>query len=260
MLKRISLICLTCVVLGAVSPGYGQSLSKCFRADWLQGERGVNLTINGNKVSGVFKVGSDDHSPDREYEFTGTRRGNTLTVAFADNQLPDVTPSEMKSLVWTLVQGRGQELLRIKFYGKNYDTNKYETSFSYFEACATGYAALVKTAQTVQFARGASSASVQLGSLDGFQGMKEPATFLIKAAKGQALEIKAEGCTVEVYLPDKTLYQFVEWSDKTEKTYASARIDGMSIAALPLTGTYLVVLRKPAENMRPETVTFKVTD
>jgi hypothetical protein len=260
MLRRISQGCLMLVVVGAVSPGYGQSVSKCFRADWLQGERGVNLNISGNKVSGAFTVGTDDHSPDRSYEFTGTRRGNTLTVAFADNQLPDVTPSEMKSLVWTLVQGRGQELLRIEFYGKNYDTNKYETSFSYFAACASGYAALVKTAQTVQVARGASSASVPLGSLDGFQGMKEPATFLIKAAKGQALEIKAEGCTVEVYLPNKTLYQYVEWSDKTEKTYASARIDGMSIAALPLTGTYLVVLRNPAENMRPQIVTFKVTD
>ena len=260
MLKRISLVCLTCVLLGAVSPGYGQSVSKCFRADWLQGERGVNLKISGNKVSGAFTVGTDDHSPDRSYEFTGTRRGNTLTVAFADNQLPDVTPSEMKSLVWTLVQGRGQELLRIKFYGKNYDTNKYETRFAYFETCATGYAALAKTAQTVRFAKGANSTSVQLESLAGLQTMKEPATFLIKATKGQALEIKADGCTVEVYLPNKTLYKYVEWADKTEKTYATTRIDGMSIAALPLTGTYLVVLRKPAENMRPETVTFKVTD
>jgi hypothetical protein len=261
-MKNISVIGLVCFMLSAVSLAGAQSLSKCFRADWLQGERAVNLTINGSKVAGTFIVrGSDDAtSADKEYKFTGTRRGNTLTVAFAGNKLPDVTPSEMKSLVWTLVQARGQERLRIKFYGKNYDTNKYETSFSYFESCAPSYAALAKTAQAVQFAKGANSASAQLQSLVGFQAMKEPATFLIKAFKGQALEIKADGCSVEVYLPNKTLYKYVEWSNQTEKTYASIRIDGMSIETLPLTGTYLVVLRKPAESMRPETVTFKVTD
>jgi hypothetical protein len=136
MLKTIPLVCLMCVVLGAVSSGYGQSVSKCFRADWLQGERAVNLTISGSKVSGTFIVrGGDGTTADKEYKFNGSRRGNTLTVAFAGNKLPDVAPSEMKSLVWTLVQRRGQELLRIKFYGKNYDTNKYETAFSYFESC-----------------------------------------------------------------------------------------------------------------------------
>lgn len=262
MVKRVALVWLTCVVLSAVSPGYGQSVSKCFRSDWLQGERAVNLTISGSKVSGTFIVGGGDHhtSADKEYKFTGTRRGNTLTVAFAGNKLPDVAPSEMKSPIWTLVQSRDRELLRIKFYGKNYDTNKYETRFDYFESCAPGYAALARTAKTVQFAKGANSASVELQSLVAFQSMKEPATFLINAFKGQVLEIKADGCSVEVYLPNKILYKYVEWSDKTEKTYASTRIDGMSIEALPLTGTYLVVLRKPAANMRPETVTFKVTD
>jgi hypothetical protein len=258
-MKRLSLIYMVCLSLAACSVASGQGLAKCFRADWLQGERSVNLMIVGSKVSGTFIVSGGDEL-DKEYRFTGTRRGNTLTVAFAGNKLPDVAPSEMKGLIWTLVQARGQEMLRIKFYGKNYDTNKYETSFGYFELCATDYAALAKTAQTVQFAKGANSASVQLESLAEFQAMKAPATFVIKASKGQALEIKAEGCTVEIYLPNKTLYQYVEWSNKTEKTYATTRIDGMSIEALPLTGPYLVVLRKPAENMRPETVTFKVTN
>lgn len=134
MLKRTTLIYLACVVLGAASSGYGQSVSKCFRAGWLQGERAVKLTISGSKVSGTFIVEGGD-GPSTEYKFTGTRRGSVLTVAFAGNKLPDVAPSEMKSLVWTLVRRRGQELLRIKFYGKNYDTNKYETSFGYFETC-----------------------------------------------------------------------------------------------------------------------------
>lgn len=259
-MKNISVAGLLCFMLGAVSLISAQGVSKCFRAEWLQGERAVNLTINGSSVSGTFTVVAGDQSAaDKNYKFTGTRRGNSLTVKFADNQLPDVAPSEMKSLVWTLVQAGGQESLRIQFYGKNYNTNKYETRFDSFESCTPGYASLAKTAQAVQFAKGANSASVQLQSLAGFQAMK-PAAFLIKAAKGQALEIKADGCSVEVYLPNKTVYKYVEWSNKTEKTYGTSHIDGMSIETLPLSGTYLVVLRKLAENMRPETVTFKVTD
>ena len=133
-MKRIALVCLACVVLGAASPANGQSVSKCFRAGWLQGERAVKLTISGSKVSGTFIVEGGDE-PSKEYKFTGTRRGSVLTVAFAGNKKPDVAPSEMKSLLWTLVRRRGQELLRIKFYGKNYETNKYESSFAYFEGC-----------------------------------------------------------------------------------------------------------------------------
>jgi hypothetical protein len=248
-------------MLSVTSLASGQGLSKCFRAEWLQGERAVNLTINGSNVSGTFTVQTGDQAvPQKSYKFTGTRKGNTLTVVFADHKLPDVAPSEMKSLVWTLMQARGQESLRIQFYGKNYDTNKYETRFDYFESCTPGYAALATTAKTVQFAKGASSASVQLQSLAGFQAMKEPATFLIKASRGQALEIKADGCSVEVYLPNRTIYKYVEWSSKTEKTYGTTHLDGMSIEKLSLTGAYLIVLRKAAENMRPETVTFKVTN
>jgi hypothetical protein len=112
-----------------------QSYSKCFRAEWLQGERTVNLTINGNKVSGTFTAGSADDPDRKTYSFAGTRRGNVLTVAFAENKRPDVSPSELKSLVWTLVRRGNQELLRIKVFGKNYKTNKYEDTFAYFEHC-----------------------------------------------------------------------------------------------------------------------------
>ncbi len=83
---------------------------------------------------------------------------------------------------------------------------------------------------------------------------------MINAAKSQSLEIRADGCTIGVYLPSRRIYEFVEWEDKGEKTFASPRIDRMLIEALPETGTYLIVLRKPSENMRPETVTFKATN
>jgi hypothetical protein len=131
-MKTLALFIL--ILVGAVVCT-AQSKSKCFRAEWLQGERSVNLTINGNKVSGTFAVGSGDDPDRKTYSFSGTRRGNLLTVAFAENKRPDVSPSELKSLVWTLVRRGNQELLRIKVFGKNYNTNKYEDSFAYFEPC-----------------------------------------------------------------------------------------------------------------------------
>jgi hypothetical protein len=258
-MKNISVIYLICIFLCAASSANAQSVSKCFRADWLQGERAVNLKINGSKVTGTFSVaGGDDHAT---YKFSGTLKGHTLTVAFDANRLPDVAPSEMKSLTWTFAKSGEKELLRIKFHGKNYKTNKYEDSFADFESCDdAGYAALATTAQTVHFAKGTNSATVGLASLADFQAMKSPATFLISAARSQSLEIRADGCTIEVYLPNKKLYEFVEWENKGEKSFAGSHIDRMLIKALPLNGTYLIVLRKPSENMRPETVTFKATN
>lgn len=135
-MKLHSLLSLTCVLLGAATLANGQSVSRCFQSDWLQGERAVKLSLNGNRVSGIFIVKGADEA-DKEYQFTGTRRGNSLTVAFAGNHLPDVAPSEMKSLVWMLVRVRGRELLRIKFYGKNYETNKYRSRFVYFAVCGS---------------------------------------------------------------------------------------------------------------------------
>lgn len=122
-LSLIFLLILLCSTLCAA-----QTETKCFGAEWLQGDRSVNLAITGSKVTGTFVVSSGDDAP-QSYNFSGTRRGNLLIVAFADGKLPDVSPSEIKSLVWTLTKdGR----LRIKVFGKNYQTNKYENSFAYF--------------------------------------------------------------------------------------------------------------------------------
>jgi hypothetical protein len=265
-MKKVSMAYLLCIFLAACSIASAQSVSKCFRADWLQGERTVKMEIQGSKVTGTFSVsngGGEQASDGTDYKFSGTLKGNTLNVAFARNKLPDVSPSEMKSLVWTLVKAGDQESLRIKVRGKNYNTNLYEDSFADFESCdALDYAAFAKTAQTVRFAKGARSASFNLTARKEFQAMAAPATFLISVAKSQSLEIRADGCTIEVYLPNKKPYEFVEWENesKTERTYASSQIDTMLIESLPQTGAYLIVLRKPTENMQPEKVTFKATN
>jgi hypothetical protein len=124
------LLIFTCGVICAA-----QTRLKCFRSEWLQGERSINLTISGSKVSGTFAVGPSDDPAAKIYRFSGTRRGKVLTIAFAADKRPDVSPSEIKSLVWKLIKKGGREFLQVKVFGKNYETNKYENSFVDFEPC-----------------------------------------------------------------------------------------------------------------------------
>ena len=235
-------IILICILPGASANAQG--VSKCFRADWLQGERVVNFRINGSKVTGTFVVGGGggDTPSDATYEFSGMLRGDTLTVEFAGGKLPDVSPSEMKSLVWSLVRAGGTETLRIKFSGKNYDTNKYEVSFADFKPCGESYAALVKKAERVRFARGANSASFPLS----FNTKDERKSFLLNMKAGQRIEVEAAGCTISFYYPDK-------------REGEEPSIDGFSPDRLTQSGDYLFVI-SPAPSPGKYSVTFKVTN
>lgn len=237
-------IILVCTLPGAGSSANAQGVSKCFRADWLQGERVVNFRINGSKVTGTFVVGGGggDTPSDATYEFSGTLRGDTLTVTFADNKLPDVAPSEMKSLVWTLMKSGGTESLRIKFSGKNYDTNKYEVSFADFKPCVESYAALAKGAERVRFARGANSASFPLS----FKTKDERRAFLLNMKAGQRIEVEAPGCTISFYYPDK-------------REGEEPSIDGFSPDRLTQSGDYLFVI-SPAPSPGKYSVKFTVTN
>ena len=237
-------IILVCILPGAGSSANAQGVSKCFRGDWLQGERVVNFRIDGSKVTGTFVVvgGDGEAAPEATYEFSGTLRGDTLTVTFADNRLPDVSPSEMKSLVWTLVKTGGAESLRIKFSGKNYDTNKYEVSFADFKPCAQSYAALAKGAERVRFARGTNSASSPLA----FKTKGERRSFLLNMKAGQRIEVEAPGCTISFYYPDK-------------REGGEPSIDGLSRGRLTQSGDYLFVI-SPAPSPGKYSVKFTVTN
>lgn len=237
-------IILVGILPGAGSSANAQGVSKCFRADWVQGERVVNFRIDGGKVTGTFVVGSGDGDTpsDATYEFSGTLRGDTLTVTFADNKLPDVSPSEMKSLVWSLVKSDGTESLRIKVRGKNYDTNKYEDSFADFEPCGESYADLVKKAERVRFARGANSASFPLV----FKTKDERKSFLLNMKAGQQVEVEAAGCTISFYYPDK-------------REGEEPSIDGFSPDRLTQSGDYLFVI-SPAPAPGKYSVKFTVTN
>jgi len=253
-------ITLTFLILTLTSfAAFGQrGESKCFLNESLQGENSVTFETNGNEISGTFAVeNSGDSELSKTYEFTGTRAGNVLKVKFYEDELPNVAPSVLKSLDWTLLKIDGEEVLRIKFHGKNYDTNKFADYDADFESCEPSYAALVKMAKPVRFAKGKTSAS----PLISFATTNARQVFSINLRKGQTLGIDAPSCRISVRLPNGERYQFVEWEsdDGTKKDYGSTTIDGLSVEPILQTGIYLVVLQKIGKDADPaQRATFKI--
>lgn len=244
----------------SLTAAFGQrGESKCFLNESLQGENSIAFEINGNKIAGTFAVEtSGDSELSKTYEFTGTLAGNNLKVKFHQNELPNVAPSVLKSLDWTLVKIGDEEVLRIKFHGKNYDTNRFADYFADFESCEPSYATLKKTAQAVQFAKGKTSTTAPIS----FKDTKERKVFSINIRRGQTLDIRAIGCKISVRLPNGERHQYVVWEneDGTEKDYGSSTIDELEIKPIPKAGIYLVVLSKMAEEAETDSVTFKITN
>ena len=253
-------ILLAFLILTVPNFAFAQTKSKCFQNESLQGRSVVNFkTDPNNALSGTYSVEiSGEEESAKTYEFGGNRRGNFLTVLFERDVLPDVAPSYLKNVVWALEEKGESEILRIIFYGKNYETNKYANYTAEFETCEPGYAKLKKTAKAVQFIKGKSSASLPLF----FNNPNELRVFSISIRRGQALTIESAGSKISVYLPNEKLYEFVEWESEsgTEKTYATSTIDQIIIKPVPQTGNYLVVLQKIAPEARPDSVSFKVTN
>jgi len=256
MMMKITLTFL--ILTWASLAAFAQSGSRCFQNETLQGKSVVNFKIDvNNALSGAYSIqitGEEDSA--RTYEFGGTRRGNFLTVRFEQDVLPDVAPSYLKSVVWALVKTNEKEVLKITFYGKNYETNKYADYTAEFEPCEPDFAALKKTAKTIQFKNGKSSATVPLS----FGDITARKVFSLNIRKGQTLAIEAPGCKISVYLPTEKLYQQVEWETDGEKTFVDSVIDQMIIKPTPQTGNYLIVLRKMANQARPDSITFKITN
>jgi len=129
-------------------------------------------------------------------------------------------------------------------------------TFGTFVFAQSGYTTLSKTAKSVQFAKGKTSATFPVS----FKNTNEQKVFRITARKGQELEITAESCSITVYQPDRKIYQILEWEGGDERTYTETTIDFLTIETLPLAGDYLIVLKKMTDNALPEKATFKITN
>jgi len=191
------------LMFGMAFRASGEPEESCFIAGFLQGERTVLLQTEGNKISGTFSVQNSDDSEAVDgvatYKFTGTRSGDTLKVRFEGDKLPNVGPSEMKGLNWKIATVGGEEVVRIKFTGKNYDTNEYEDYVADFESCEPGYGRMVKTAKRLAKVgtKGEGKQAVNFTADDKYKA------FLIKVPKGKSFGIDAPGLLIQFYYPNK---------------------------------------------------------
>ena len=208
-----------------------QSQSKCFRNDGLRDNHIVRFEADGGDVAGSYFVETDgDAEKTQTFDFSGTRSGNTLTVKFAGAAPPGVAPSKTESSIWTLDQTADGEILRVKFYGKNYKTNRYANYSTDFVSCSPSYATLAKQAKRVSFAKGAKSADVGVS----FKVQSERKVFRLGARQGQTISVMSPGCGISAYYPDKTADQ-------------EGGIDTFSLKNITQTGDYLFVITPAGE-------------
>jgi hypothetical protein len=238
---KISLIFL--ILISATSV-LAQSQEKCFRNDGLKENHIIRFEADGGDIAGSYFVEPDGEPEQAQtFNFSGTRKGDALTVQFEDTFPPGVAPPKTKSTVWTLTRTAGGEVLRVMFYGKNYETNKYANYPADFVPCEPDFATLAKQAKRVAFARNANSAKFNLS----FTGPAERKAFWLGARKNQTISVESIGCGISFFYPDKTAYE------------EGNAIDTLTTENIPQTGDYLLVI-SPAGRAGMCATTFKITN
>jgi hypothetical protein len=195
-------IILAALILSAAICVSAQPSKKCFVNEGLKDKHTVFLTIDGTKVTGEFAV-EKDYETATNYNFTGKNSANTLSINFADNKYPYQLPPKAKKGVWLIKKVGDEEVLSIKIYGKNYDTDKFSNYFADYRSCEPSYETLLKKAKRITFAKGATSATVTANLIN----KSDRSSFLINLAKGQKLSVEAIGCGISFFYPDKTPYE-----------------------------------------------------
>jgi len=213
------------LILTSGLPAFGGIEELCFKNAGLKDEDTVTLNIDETRVTGTYKIMRDYSSDTVEtFDFTGTRTGKTLKVKFKGNKLP--SPG-MKSLDWTLSEDGEKEILRIKFNGKNYDTNKFEDSLVDFESCEPSYAELAKKAQRLS----PDPSGADRKETVKFATKDERKAFRVNIPKGKSFGITAPMLNIRFYYPDK-------------KEHEEPGIDSFSSDNLKQGGECLLVLKR----------------
>ena len=232
-------VILVVLFLSAVIYVSAQTSKKCFVNEGLKDKHIVYLTIDGTKVTGEFVV-EKDYETATNYNFSGTNNANNLSINFADNKFPYQLPPKVKKGVWMLKKVVDEEVLSIKIYGKNYETNKYSNYFADYASCEPSYETLLKKAKRITFAKDATSATVKANLLD----KSDRNSFLINLAKGQKLSVEAIGCGISFFYPNKTPYE------------EGTAVDMFGSNSLTQSGDYLFAISMAGE-LKTCSVTFK---
>lgn len=130
MIQRFIGTLLFACVLGVVSAS--AQTEYCFKNEGLKSAITISFALSGNKITdGEFETANYESDTSAEiYHFTGTKKGNLLTIKFARTVPEGLT--KIKSIVWTL----GKKSLAVPTYGKNYETKKYGVYIATYDKCA----------------------------------------------------------------------------------------------------------------------------
>ena len=206
-------------------PAFGGIEELCFKNAGLKDEETVLLNIDESRVTGTYKIMREYSSDTVEtFEFTGTRVGKTVKVKFKGNKLP--SPS-MKSLNWTLDDDGTKQTLRIKFNGKNHETNKSADYIADFEACEPSYSELKRRSGRLlpDPAGGTRKRTVKFATKD------EHKAFRVNVPRGQTFGITAPMLNIVFYYPDG-------------RRHAEPGIDSFASDILKKSGECLIVLKR----------------
>lgn len=237
-------ILLPFLVLILTAQIFAQAQTKCFRNEGLKDNHIVRFEADGADVAGSYFVEPDGEPENTQtFDFSGTRSGNRLSVKFAGDAPAGIAPSKTKVLIWTLAQTANGEILRIKFYGKNYETNKFADYTADFAPCEPDYAMTANKAKRITFAKGAKSVTLPLS----FTNKTERRSFLLGARKDQTVAVTSIGCAISFFYPDKTAYE------------EGAGIDVLTLEHISQTGDYLFII-SPAGNAGKCSTTIKISN
>lgn len=188
------------LIVASGVPALGGIEELCFKNAGLKDEQTVSLNINESRVTGTYKIMRDYSSDSVEtFDFTGTRSGTTLKVKFKGSKLP--SPG-MKSPTWKLVDDGEKQILRIKFNGKNYETNKFEDTEVEFESCEPSYAQLAKSAKRISPDQADGNKQTVK-----FETKDERQAFSINVPKGKAIGVTAPMLSIAFYYPNKNKHR-----------------------------------------------------
>lgn len=209
---------------------FGQA--KCFQNDGLKDRHRITMAIEGRKVSGNFSMVREyDEDKKEDYPFTGTKALDVITVHFTPGRFPDELSSKARRITWTLSNAGGKESLKVKIYGMKYDKGLYETYSADYEACETEFDKFVKGARSVDFAKDATTARVTVT----FTRKDEHKAFIVNVSRVHPFSVRAPGCGITFFYPDKTGYE------------EGTAIDTLGIPSPKLSGDYLFVISPAGE-------------
>lgn len=107
-LLTILFILLAGVVSAAAQRDY------CFKTDGLKAKQTISFTVTKNKINGTFVTeGIEDGSASETLEFTGTKKGNVLTIKFP-GKVPYDPPPGVRAIIWTL----GRSTMKVPMHEK----------------------------------------------------------------------------------------------------------------------------------------------